>query len=83
MLSSANGQPCYVGAGSQAAEKERLGWGGVQSVAGCFLYGCVLGNLGGKRENGGEKNVGHEAQPLGDWCLEEESSCMRLEYLLL
>jgi len=27
--SAANGQPCYAGAGSQAAEKEKLDWRGV------------------------------------------------------
>ena len=83
MLSSANGQPCYAGAGSQAAEKEKLGWGGVQSVVGCFLSGYMLGNLGGERENGGEKLLWYEAQPVGEWCLKEEASCVRLGNLFL
>lgn len=70
-------------AGSQATEKEKLDWGAVRSVLGSFLYGCVLEHLGEEREDDGEKILWYEAQPLGEWCLEEESSHLRMEDLLL
>lgn len=36
MLSSANGQPGYAGAGSQAAEKEKLDWEGCSKCGWVF-----------------------------------------------
>lgn len=91
-MEKVNGLECWVlqmdslaMLGLSARRRKRKAWLGasVWSVAGCFLYVHVLENLGGESENGGEKFIWHEAQPLGEWCLEDESPGMRLEDLLL
>lgn len=49
--------------------------GGVQNPVGCFLYRYVR-EFG--RENGGETFLQYETQVVGEWCLKEESCCVRL-----
>lgn len=75
------GSPAVLGLAVRQLEEKSLAGEVVQAWWGLFCM-CA-GNLGGETKNGGGKNLWYEAQLIGEQCLKEELSWVRLVGLLL